>query len=348
MHKYQFCGLIVSLFLALFGPAQKFVPENGKCLVFVGQDLEATGGLDNYNEGYSDFFKVPAGITAYTNLSPGNSSFGYTNKGLDGLRTKANWGAGDSCLELYIHDSTYKHSILAIGLSFVNNEKKVANGNHDNLINELASWIKSIKRPVFLRIGYEFDGWEWNGYKKRHYLRAWNRIHSIFMENQVDNVAFVWQSKGNGSNQKVLEQWYPGDAIVDWCAYSYFGQADQQMITFARKHKKPVFIAEATPVRQNGNLYFNTDLEDKQLDETIWKEWFLPFFNTIETNSDVVKAFSYINSDWSSQPMWMTNPVLKKVDSRLQKSEYISRNWKEKMDEERYLHASKDLIKKLN
>ena len=74
----------------------KFEPENGKCLVFIGQDLAATGGLEEYSDGYSDYFKTPAGITVYTNLSPGNQSFGYTNKGLDGLRTKDSVGSQET------------------------------------------------------------------------------------------------------------------------------------------------------------------------------------------------------------------------------------------------------------
>ena len=199
--------------------AQKFEPEDGKCFVFVGQDLEATGGLDDYNNGYTDYFKTPAGVTIYTSLSPNNESYGYYNKGLDGIKTKANWGAGDYQANLYLQDSTYQNSALAIGLSFVNYEKSVAKGKLDYLINDLADWVKSTKRPVFLRVGYEFDGWDWNHYKKKHYLNAWKRIHSIFKAKKVDNVAFVWQSKGTGSNQNVLEEWYPGDDLVDWCAY---------------------------------------------------------------------------------------------------------------------------------
>ena len=323
--------------------AQKFEPADGKCLVFIGQDLEATGGLDAYNEGYTDYFKTPAGITVYTNLSPGNESYGYFNKGLDGLKTKANWGAGDSWADLYLQDSTYQNSAIAIGLSFVNNEKDVAKGKRDDLIKDLAQWIKSAKRPVFLRIGYEFDGWDWNHYKKKHYLKSWQRIHAIFKELHVENVAFVWQSKGTGSNQEVLEEWYPGDDLVDWVGYSYFGNPDQEMLTFARKHNKPVFVAEATPVRETGNLYFDSDLKKEKLNKVIWEEWFVPFFKTIKDNSDVIKAFSYINSDWSSQPMWINNPVFQKVDSRLQKSEYISEKWKKEMEDMRYLNASNEL-----
>ncbi|MEM8764325.1 MAG: 1,4-beta-xylanase [Bacteroidota bacterium] len=337
--KKPFVRLLLLVLCTCGAFAQKFEPKTGDCLVFIGQDLGATGGLDDYSQGYSDYFETPAGVTVYTNLSPGGESYGYYNKGLDGIQTKANWGAGDSWANAYLQDSTFTNSALAIGLSLVNHEKKVAKGAHDDLIAELGIWIKSIKRPVFLRIGYEFDGWEWNHYQRKPYLKAWERIHTIFQELEVANVALVWQSKGTGSDQKTLEAWYPGDTLVDWCAYSYFGQPDTEMIHFARKHKKPVFIAEATPVRQVENLYFETNLKDETSGPKIWKAWFEPFFAILEQNSDVIKAFSYINADWSSQPMWITNPVFQKVDARLQVNEYIGKKWKTEMERTRYLHA---------
>ena len=323
--------------------AQIFEPKDGQCLVFIGQDLEAVGGLDEYNNGYVDYFKTPAGITVYTNLSPGDESYGHYNKGLDGIKTMDNWGAGETHAGIYLQDATFKNSALAIGLSFVNHEKNIAKGKHDQLIEELAEWIKASHRPVFLRIGYEFDGWDWNHYKRKHYLNTWKRIHAIFKKLEVDNVAFVWQSKGTGSGQMILEKWYPGDDLVDWCAYSYFGNPDQEMITFARKHHKPVFIAEAAPVREIDNLYFSSDLKNDQLDQVIWFEWFEPFFKTIRENSDVIKAFSYINCDWASQPMWINNPTFQKVDSRIQMSTFVSRKWQDEMEKSLYLQASDGL-----
>ena len=161
-------------------------------------------------------------------------------------------------------------------------------------------------------------------------------------------LAFVWQSKGTGSNQDVLEEWYPGDELVDWCAYSYFANPDEEMLTFARKHNKPVFIAEATPVLEKDGLFFNTDLKDKKLDKRIWKEWFVGFIATINDNKDVIKAFSYINTDWSSQPMWMNNPVFQQVDSRIQESDYVTEKWKAELANPRYLKASPELWKNLD
>ncbi|GGI57662.1 glycosyl hydrolase [Winogradskyella haliclonae] len=341
------------LFFALVGHSQdigslaKFEPKDGKILVFIGQELEAVGGLENYTDGYCNYFDMPAGITLYTNLSPGDESFGYYNKGNDGLKTVANWGAGDSCGQYYLDNETFKNVSLSIGLSIVNHEKQIAKGTHDKLITELGEWIKSTKRPVFLRIGYEFDGWDWNHYKKKFYLKSWERIHAIFKAMKVTNVAFVWQSKGIGSGQDILEEWYPGDEIVDWVGYSYFGNPDTEMLTFARTHNKPVFIAEAAPVRENSNLYFNSQLTNPKVAKRLWGEWFISFFKTINDNSDIIKAFSYINTNWPSQPMWTYNPTFQKVDSRLQMSDYVAKKWREELEKPQYIKSSVNLFNDL-
>lgn len=318
----------------------KFEPKEGEVLFFIGQDLEAIGGLDNYSKGYLNTFEIPAGITGYTNLSPGDYSFGYAIKGLDGTKKKANWGAGDSCLQYYVNNSKFKNSMMAIGLSMVNHEKEIAKGKHDKLIREFGEWISSLKRPIFLRIGYEFDGWDWNNYKKKYFLGAWKRIHKIFTEMKVNNVAYIWQSKGTGSDQKILEDWYPGDKYVDWCGYSYFNNPDIEMITFARKHKKPVFIAEACPVLKDKYGKFHANLANETAAKQIWQEWFVPFFKLINDNLDVVKAFSYINVEWKSQIMWQNNDYFKNVDSRIQKSEFISKKWLQEVNKPLYLKAN--------
>ncbi len=119
------------------------------------------------------------------------------------------------------------------------------------------------------------------------------------------------------------------------------------MLTFARRHHKPVFIAEATPVLGEGSLFTNVLLTNPETAQFIWEKWFVPFFKTLNDNSDVIKAFSYINADWSSQPMWRDNPFFQKVDSRIQKSEYISKKWKEEISKPKYLKSSKELLRKL-
>jgi len=321
----------------------KFEPKDGECLFFIGQDMKAIGGLDNYAHGYCDYFEVPAGITLYTSFAKGTESYGYTQKGNDGIKTIANWGAEDSCAKSYIDDNNFKHSVIAIGLSLVGHEKKVAIGIHDHLIKELGDWIKGIERPVFLRIGYEFDGWDWNDYNKDAYLASWKRIHSKFEEMKVKNVAFVWQSKGTESGQEILEQWYPGDHLVDWCGYSYFNNPDEEMLAFARKHKKPVFIAEASPILFDGPEFLDTFLTNPNQAKQAWEEWFIPFLKTLNDNLDIIKAFSYINVNWSIQPMWLDNDLFKHVDSRIQESEFITKKWLEEVTKPRYLKPNPNL-----
>lgn len=325
----------------------KFEPKNGQCLFFIGQDMPAIGGIDGYRNGYCDFFNIPTGITGYTNFSPGEKSFGHVMRGNDGFFSLANWGSGDSYLDFQVKQPGFENSLVAIGLAFVDNEEKISNGESDSMIVALGSWIKMQgKRPVFLRIGYEFDGHEWNHYNRKYYLQAWHRIVDKMREMNVDNVAFIWQSKGFGSTLSDLKDWYPGNNYVDWCAFSYFSHPNDVMVQFARKQGKPVFIAEATPVFQmEGNqIYYDCDIKKPIVAEKMWNEWYVGFFNTIEKNSDVIKAFSYINTNWPSEAMWINNATFNQVDARVQKSDYVSKLWKEKVSNARYLKPTNQLF----
>ena len=313
----------------------KYEPEDGKCFVFIGQDLGAVGGLEQYNEGYCDHFQTPAGITVYLGLGGSN-----TDK-VSGLYDIDNWGSGDCCANLYPQSERFNNSMIAVGLAIVGNETEIASGKYDRKLDIIGEWFKKFApRPVFLRIGYEFDGTDWNHYVPETYIPAYKHIKDHFDAAGIRNVAYVWQSKGDGTPLSDMQKWYPGDEYVDWCAYSYFGQPDQVMIEFARMKGKPVFIAESTPVFQKGQTYFDADIKKPEIARKIWDEWFTKFFSVIEKNSDVVKAFSYINVEWLSQPMWIVNVTFQQCDSRIQQSEYVSNHWKEKVSGNGYIHAA--------
>lgn len=168
--------------------------------VFIGQDMEAIGGIEG-KEGYVNFFGTPAGITIYTNIRPGDVSYGYTYQGLDGLTSNANWGAGNCFADAQLASPLLKGCDVAIGLELVNHEEKVASGEHDSYIIRLGEWIQNIApRRVFLRIGYEFDGHAWNHYQPEAYITAFRRIHTLFDSLNISNVAYVWQSTGGNSS----------------------------------------------------------------------------------------------------------------------------------------------------
>lgn len=333
----------------------KFEPSDGKVLLFVGQELEAIGGLKAYNDGYLDHFQKPAGWTTYTNISPGRMSFGFVEGGLDGIYTTDDWGDSNSNVSLQLANPSFENMALAIGLAFVDNEEKVADGTHDKYINQLADFLLSLgKRPVFLRIAYEFDGDDWNHYDPKSTIAAYKRIVDMLRARGVTNTAYVWQSKGFGSSEQQLEERYPGDEYVDWLGVSFFNYWNQiTMFDFARKKGKPVFIAEASPTitdpkaAPNSGITLETKLSNPKQAEQAWKEWFIPFFDAIEKNKDVVKAVQYINCHWDSHRMWVDNPTFKGIDARLQLSKEISKRWIEKTSNPKFIKSSPTLYEDL-
>lgn len=332
-------------------PRAKFEPADGEVILFAGQELEAVGGLEEYNDGYLDHFETPGGWTTYTNLNPGGESFGRVQEGLDGLWETADWGDNDYNAMLQAEDPDYENMALAIGLQYVDHEERIAKGEHDVLINRLADFLLSLgERPVFLRLAYEFDGDPWNHYALDSTMVAYRRIVDILRERGVSNTAYVWQSTGFISNQEQLEAWYPGDEYVDWCGVSFFNRWKEiEMFEFARKKGKPVFIAEATPTISDFNAKFTgrtkqTQLGDPKQAQEAWEKWFIPLFKAIDDNPDVVKAISYINCHWDSHPMWYNNPTFQGVDARLNLSPFISEKWVQETSKPKYLKASDGLF----
>jgi len=333
----------------------KFEPPTGKILVFAGQDNESIGGLAPYVDGYVDHFPTPAGVTLYTGIGGNDGSFGGKNKsGLQGIYETMDPGNGPSNMSLLMKSEKFKNSALAIGLSLVNNEEKVAAGALDDNIKQLGDFLLSLgNRPVFLRIGYEFDGHPWNHYDKKSWIAAYKRIKDRLDAQGVTNTAYVWQSVGFVSDPYELATWYPGDEYVDWCGFSFFDRwREVQMIEFAREKGKPAFIAESSATISSATSKFDgktkeTILSNPAQAEEAWEKWFIPYFDMIENNTDVIKAIHYINCNWKVRPMWFDNPTFQDVDARLQESPMIKEKWLSKMNTPNYLNASDDLFTQL-
>jgi hypothetical protein len=328
---------------------EKFEPADGEVILFVGQELESIGGTDAYTDGYFDHYPAAGGFTQYTDFLTGIHSFSFVHKGLDGLTTLDDWGDGPENMAVTVADPDFKNSCLSIGLDISQgNDSLTAIGEHDMLIYKLANWIKALgERPVFLRIGYEFDGFSWNHYKQEFYIPAWKRIKSKLDSMGVNNVAYVWQSKGRGSKREEMDAFYPGDDLVDWVAYSFFSpeDANHPMIQFARDHKKPLFIAESSPVfLDSNNVCKPLDLTRQTDAEWAWKDWFIPYFHAVKNNPDVVKAIHYINAPWKSRPMWKGNNHFKNIDARITKNDSLKTWWLKETSQTMYLKASDTLF----
>jgi transcriptional regulator CtsR len=368
----------------------KFAPPAGKTLMIIGQDLSS---ISNYvNSGQ---YPTPSGVTTYIsffdilNQGGGYGALGMTPSGqTPGASIDLDWGGGP--LNSYSTAVAWPNSALQIGLNISEYASsqgflaQLGNGQKDAEIIQLAAFFKKISpKPVYLRIGYEFDG-TWNaGYQNQtNYINAFRRIVTVLRNQGVTNVAYVWQSCSSPiddiieNRKEDINGWYPGDTYVDWVALSWFllptetppvggNPANQitlanEIVQFGRTHNKPVMIAEATPQGYNISALNNSNISTvwdgasggntvNKTANQIWSEWFTPFFNYIHANSDAIRAVSYINANWNAQGLWDA-PYEQGYwgDTRVQANTTISTNWKNELNTSFWLHGSSTLFGQLS
>jgi len=292
-----------------------FVPLEGKVLLMIGQDKLA---IDDY---VRDTGVVPSGLMGYTSIQR-----------LEGLDQAFDEGGGAQHLQYLVEK--YPHSALQIGLYMVDALEGVMSGQYDNNIAKLAQWVKNTQRPVYLRIGYEFDYPE-NHYDPQTYKKAFRVIVDRFRAEDVTNAAFVWHSYGCVNMDKPFMDWYPGDESVDWFAVSFFspyGRGDRDCLARrAREHNKPFMIAEATPygigTRQG---------------ERSWRLWFERLLDYVEKND--VRVISYINCDWETLKMFRGQGW---GDARVQADPLVKNKWLDEIQKEKYVKASQKVFRQL-
>lgn len=207
--------------------------------------------------------------------------------------------------------------------------QEVADGKYDDKIREFLDGLKKLKRPAFVRVGYEFNG-DWNHYKPESYKKAFRYIVKASRRAGIADTAYVWCYAPDGTFKNYMD-YYPGDNYVDWWSLDYFNDSDagaQDVLSFtrdAKKHGFPVMIGESTP-RGTGVLE----------GETSWKKWFENYFRFIRENPHV-KAFCYINWDWTNLPgipewAWWG-------DARIQANEVVKKKYLLEMSDRRYIHG---------
>lgn len=304
----------------------KFVPPAGKTLLIVGQTLE------DINEYTADFPDEPA---------PGGWAAYWGIPSTDGLATTAvnEYGYSQNHQELV---DRFPNSVLQSGLWMVGMwdvAKDTGLGVYDEVIRGFSSWAKTISRPIYLRIGYEFDGAH-NELEPSEYVTAYRRFVDITREEGVSNVAFVWHSYAAPPYKGYpLGSWYPGDEYVDWVAVSLFGHMygpdpgpyGNAVFDFAKAHRKPMMVAESSPIYG----IVDGDLQS-------WDTWFVNYFSLAYERN--IKAISFINTDWRQYP-----PVglLDWQDARLQNNETVAKAWFMETAKVRYLKQSPQLFEQL-
>jgi hypothetical protein len=213
--------------------------------------------------------------------------------------------------ELQGYDRQGVHLVVQLGLSMATDgtpsshyEDRVAAGKYDPAIEALCDEIEFLGHPVLLRIGYEFNGTSWNGYKPSSYVAAFRRITARLRERHLD-VATVWDAAGELDYLRGFMDYYPGDEYVDWWGLNLFSgpkgssttaffssRPIQQFLEAAERHQKPVLIGETTP------RYTGVGAGEKS-----WNLWFAGFFDVVARHPGI-KAISYINWNWGKTTMW--------------------------------------------
>jgi hypothetical protein len=283
---------------------------HGKIINGAGQDQAA----------YMNYWNVmhaqnkPLVYMTYINLSDVTSGWA------EGLKSNLMSNAG-------------KFQIPQIGLSMTvdgtpsaHYEQDVAAGLYDDKISMFIDGLQLLAIPAYVRIGYEFNGVAWNGYDPATYKSAFIRITNMIRARGIE-VATVWDFSMDGVMN--FEDYYPGDAYVDWWGINVFSASHftdpnaQKFLDSARVHAKPVMIGETTP-RNVGVLN----------GQQSWDQWFAPFFTFIH-NYPEVKAFCYIDWNWSQYSQWSTWG-----DARLEQNAIVGGSFAGEMDSLQYLHAS--------
>jgi hypothetical protein len=278
------------------------------------------------------------------------ASLANLSKTLTALSVPVDYGSGvqwSSGLLL-----AYPNASLQLGLWMVGLIDSVNSGKLDKDIIALGNYLSRLQRPVFLRLGYEFDSPS-NHYHPSSYRKAFKRIVTKFQDLGVTNVAFVWHATGvEPRDGLTIDSWFPGEEYVDWCGISFFQQPfscqiptkcsfsdAESVISFCRQYSLPIMIAESTPF---GGILDDPVSDPDAVNEagysgSTWNSWFIPIIEFIEKHD--LKMWNYINCDWDSQAMWQKEraPEVHWGDTRIEMFPGVREKWHhDVLDNERY------------
>ena len=218
-------------------------------------------------------------------------------------------------------------TVIQFGLELVGLEGAILAGFLNDDIEDWLDGIEELGLPVYVRLGYEFNGLAWNGYLPDSYKRVFIYLTERIRARDLE-IATVWNYVPDPTQPTDFMAYYPGDEYVDWWSINFFDptQITNNLTTAfldsAAVHNRPVLIGESTP-KDVGVL-------DGQAD---WDAWFAPFFDLIASEPGL-KMTGYINWDWSEYPQWSTWG-----DARLQQNEVVRQHFSDQLDDSIYLHA---------
>lgn len=214
------------------------IPATGR--VYIGAAVDTSGGLsgeagieqreadtgrtydlDLHYYGWREAFNFAAGSRAAQDIAHGRIP-------------QISWGYGDLVLD------------------------DILDGSSDPWIAAQADAARAFGSPFFLRFGIEMNSMAGAGYELRpaDFITAWRRVHGIFRARGATNAAFVWCPNIDSKGGTTWDDYWPGDAYVDWTGVDgyntdAYGDSDrsfatifQPFLTYAAAKGKPIMIGE--------------------------------------------------------------------------------------------------------
>ncbi len=161
---------------SLKSAAASYTPDVDRVVLVIGQNVES---VTNYT---STLGHVPGGIMSYTSTA-----------NVEGLTTSASYGAGLIHAQHFVTNPNYSNTVIQMGLYLNGDLVNITNGTRNANITTIGNWIKNTGRPVYLRIGYEFDN-PGNALPPDQYVAAYRYLVDRFRTAGVTNAAYVWNS----------------------------------------------------------------------------------------------------------------------------------------------------------
>ncbi len=221
-------------------------------------------------------------------------------------------------------------------------------GKGDAQLEQFFRAIEEIGRPVFLRIGWEFNNR--GHFEPEAYRNGFRYIVDKMRELKVNNVATLWHASVPDLNEltgmPILSphpymDFYPGDDYVDWWSISSFNSAgfrspgSLEFYQNAASRRKPVFIGESAPWFGEAVNGFNFR-DPNSLEESL--SWFTPFF---ELFSDYphIKGMNVIILDWQRWNWIWPHITGGFNNTRLDLWPELPAKYQEFLAEPRFIHA---------
>ena len=134
---------------------------------------------------------------------------------------------------------------------------KIAAGGFDTYLRAFARSVRDFGHPVVIGFGHEMNAY-WYSWGYRHlppstFVAAWRHIVTLFRDQGVTNVTWLWTLQADESGTGPIASWWPGAEYVTWVGidgyyyhssdtfFSIFGQTIAQVRMFTGQ---PILLSE--------------------------------------------------------------------------------------------------------